>query len=503
MSGPLLLGVDAGLTNLAVAAFDDRGTPVASASGPTPDPEAGPGRDEQDHDALWAATADLIRTVVDDDAVDLDRIAGVGLAGHGHGLYALDADGDPVVGVKSTDDRGTALVAEWAASGLLDAVTDRLGWRPFGADPYSLLGWFDRERPAVADRIDAVLACKDVLRYRLTGAVATDPMDGSALVPPDGDVEAALGVLGLERFAAAAPEVVPSTAVSGRVTDAAAERTGLPAGVPVAGGLHDVGACTLGAGVTDPGEATTILGTWGQSVVVVDGPDHGEGGLPRRYLGGWLRYRGTRAGAACLDWFVEEFGAGWRETARERGVDPYDVYERRAEAVGPGAGGVVFLPYLDGSTDDPEARGSFTGLALDHGRDEMLRAVYEGVATALAGGVDDFGVELAELRVSGGGARSELWPRTFADLLDRPVRVPAVAETGALGAALCAGVAAGAYDDVDAAVGSAVTVDRRHEPDPARVERYRTLWRAFRENRDALAGTWGTLMPPSDEQGSG
>lgn len=490
----VLVGIDAGLTRLKAVAVTGSGELLADASAPTPGADTAGREDQdqnQDQDALWSATAELIAALLDD-AVDPEAVAGVGVAGHGHGLYALDGAGDPVCGVRSTTDRASGLLDEWREDGRLERAADRLGWEPFGADPYCLLGWFDRERPAVAERIDTVLFCKDVLTHRLTGSRTTDPMDGSALLPPGGDVEGVLETLGLGGYADAVPERVDSTAACGSVTEAAAAETGLPAGTPVAAGLHDVGACALGAGVVSPGQATAILGTWGQSVVVVDGPDEGAGGLPRRYLDGWLRYRGTRAGAACLDWFVEAFGDDWREAARERGVDPYTVYEQRAEAVPPGANGVLFRPYLNGSTDDPDARGGFHGLGLDTDREDLLRAVYEGVATALALGIEEFGVEVVDLRVTGGGARSRLWTRLLADLSGESVRVPAGEETGARGAALCAGVAAGRYDDVEDAVSEAVSVRRRHEPTPERVERYRAVADAVR-NLDRRFGGAGGL----------
>ncbi|GAA0301885.1 FGGY-family carbohydrate kinase [Halarchaeum salinum] len=501
MTRTLLLGIDAGLTNLKAVAFDRGGDVVASASSETPGFGSKPGRDEQDHGELWAAVVDIVRAVVADDAVDPDAIAGVSVAGHGHGLYALGADGEPVVGVKSTDSRATDLVAEWRDDGTLAAAADHLGWTPFGGDPLSLLAWFDREAPETAARIDTILFCKDVLAYRFTGSATTDTMEGSVFraETPD-EAHAAFDVLGIEDHADAIPDPVPSTERCGTVTAAAEAETGLPAGTPVAAGLHDVGACALGAGVTDPGEAAVILGTWGQSVVVTGGPDDGSGGLPRRYLDGWLRYRGTRAGAACLDWFVEEFGDEWREQAVERGVDPYTVYEGVASDVPAGAGGVLFHPYLNGTTDDPDARGGFYGLGLDSTRADMLRAVYEGVAVAQVTGVRDLRTTIDAMRVTGGGARSDIWPAMFADVFGGPVTVPTGAEMGARGVAICAGVAADIYADVDAAVEETVTVEREYAADPDATARYERVARAFAEARNGLEPAWQTLktIPPED-----
>lgn len=499
MSEPLLLGVDAGLTNVKAVAFDRSGTELAAATTETPGHSPAPGRDEQTHDDLWDAAVGVITEVLATDAVDPASVRGVGVAGHGHGLYALDESGEPVCGIKSTDDRGASVRDEWAEDGRLEAAESLLGWRPFGADPYCLLGWFDRERPAVADRIDTLLCCKDVLKHRLTGSRTTDPMDGSAFVPQDGTARAVLDVLDLGEYAHGIPDIVDSTAQCGTVTAEAACATGLPEGTPVAAGLHDVGACALGAGATDPGDATVILGTWGQSVVVTDGPEEGSGGLPRRYLDGWLRYRGTRAGAACLEWFVDEFGTEWRAEATDRGVDPYEVYEDRAASVPAGSSGVLFHPYLNGSTDRPDARGGFYGLSLDATSETMLRAVYEGVATALALGLEAFERPVEDVRVSGGGAESELWTGLFADLLEDTVRVPDGTEMGALGAAICGGVAADVYESTQTAVAETVGIRRTQEPDPERVDRYRTLADAFEQSREAMGPTWGTLMHLSVE----
>lgn len=500
MTDAFLLGIDAGLTNLKAVVFDREGAVVASAARDTPAPEAPPGRDEQDHDALWAAVVDVVSEVLAADAVDARAVESVGVAGHGHGLYALNRSGDAVCGVKSTDNRATDLVAEWRADGVLDDVTDYLGWTPFGGDPLSLLAWFDREAPATADRIDVVLSCKDVVTNRLTGSTTTDTMEGSVFRTPDGDVaRGAFEALGIGEYVDAVPPTIPSTTPCGTVTEAVASETGIPVGTPVAAGIHDVGACALGAGVTDPGQAAVILGTWGQSVVVTDGPEDGSGGLPRRYLDGWLRYRGTRAGAACLDWFVEEFGADWRDRARERDVSPYTVYDDVADAVPAGAHGVLFHPYLNGTTDDPDARGGFYGLGLDNTREDMLRAVYDGVAIAQVSGVRDIRADVTDLRVTGGGARSAVWPGVFADVFDGPVTVPSGEEMGARGAAVCGGVAAGVYADASAAVDATVDVAERYTPDPAAADRYRSLAEAFETSRDGLTRAWQTLKSVPEE----
>jgi len=493
-TGPLLVGIDAGLTSTKAVAFASDGGAVASASRDTPGRSPCPDREEQPHDDLWRAVADAVSDVVAADAVDPERIAGAGVAGHGHGLYALDADGDPAFpGIKSTDGRAVELCEAWREDGTLAAARERLGWEPFGADPFSLLAWLRREAPDRYERVHRLLFCKDVLTHRLTGRAATDTMEASVFGTSD-DAAGAFELLGIANCADAVPEAVPSTARVGTVTDEAAAVTGIPAGTPVAAGLHDVGACALGAGAVRPGQGVLVVGTWGQSVAIGESPTPpGSPGISRRYLDGWLTYRGTRSAAACVDWFVGECAPDWRTEAADAGVDEYALYDDRVAAVTPGAGGVLFQPFLRGSTDDPTARAGFYGLRADHGKAHMLRAIYEGVAVDVCSALarlepaDGY----TDVRLTGGGARSEVWSRIFADVRAGPVTVPGVGQAGALGAALCGGVAAGVYADAAAAVDAAVTTDRTHTPE--QPDRYKRVREAFDLASERLPPVWTAL----------
>ncbi|WP_276275162.1 FGGY-family carbohydrate kinase [Haladaptatus sp. QDMS2] len=499
-SAPVLVGIDAGLTNVTVTAFDAEGTELASASRATPAVETAPDRDEQDHDRLWATVCETVAAVLDDDALPPADIAGVGVAGHGHGLYGLDADGTPVCGIKSTDNRGIDAIEQHRPDAR-EEVVERLGWEPFGADPLSLLVWLREHDPATYDRLETVLFSKDVLTHRLTGECATDPSEGSVFYGPDAEYdERVFDALDIEEAYDALPPVVASTEPVGTVTKAAAAQTGLPEGTPVATGLQDVAACTLGAGIVSQGDGLIILGTWGQSVAVLDKPGDGDEGLPRRYLDGWLRYKGIRSGAACVEWFVENCGGDWRQEATERGCSPYDVYEEAVAGVASGANGLVFHPFLKGSTDDPNSAGGFYGLRLEHTTAHMLRAIYEGVAITQTSALDSIDANLDAIRLTGGGAQSETWTQLFADISALPVKVPAERETGALGAALCGGVAAGVYPNAGTAVERTVGTARRYDPDPQTNAQYRTVSEAFFEAKDAMERPWETLKSLATER---
>jgi len=451
---------------------------------------------------------DVVREIVDEGPVAPEDINAVGVAGHGHGLYLLDADRNPVrPGIRSTDSRAVDLVKEWNESGVTTAVREKLGYEPFAADPLSLLAWLRRHEPEAYDSIDQLLFCKDYLKYRLTGRVRTDEMEGSVFYDPDGDLYArhVFDLLGLESASTALPDVVPSWESCGGVTERAAEATGLVSGTPVASGLHDVGAVALGAGAYETNQGVLIVGTWGQSIVVRDSPatadDSAEStGLNRRYLDKWLCYMGNRSAAACVDWFVEECGDQWRRTAEREGVDPHTVYNRVVEDVPAGANGLLFHPYLDGSTDDPGARGGFYGLTATHKKADMLRAIYEGVAVAQIERLTDLAPPdgFSSVRLSGGGARSEVWSEMFSDVLDGQVVVPSGEETGARGAAICAALAAGVYPDHETAVERMVSIVRRHEPEPRLATRYRERRQTYEEALLAIRPTWKRLRSETE-----
>lgn len=529
-----LLGVDAGLTSIKAALVAPDGTEQAVATAETPKTSPRPDHHEVDPGTLWSTVAETIGRAVEKVPVSAEAIAAVGVAGHGHGLYALDDDGEPAgPGIRSTDGRARELLAAWRADGTADRIRDRLGYAPFGADPLSLLAWLRDNEPARYDRIDTILFCKDYLTYRLTGRCSTDEMESSVFTDPRTGEYATdlLEEIGLGAVADALPPVDRSWESCGTITERAAAATGLPAGTPVATGLHDVGAVALGTGTHTPGDGVLIVGTWGQSIVIDDGPsehddeaiDDGEEsdpaddpadhddesddraapahGITREFLDGKrLRYEGNRSAAASLEWFVGAFGEPWREAAAERGLDEYAMYDRLVSAVPPGADGVVFHPYLHGSTADPNATGGFFGLTADHDADHLLRAVYEGVAiagieqlsrVAPAGGIDD-------LRLSGGGARSDAWARIFAGVADRPVVVPGTEEAGITGAAICAALAADIHSDHAAAVDAMVPAGTRYDPEPEAAAVYRRRRRTFRQLRDALAPIWNATASSDD-----
>jgi xylulokinase len=323
---------------------------------------------------------------------------------------------------------------------------------------------------------------KDYVRLRLCGEFATDVSDASGMLLLDVARRAWSAEL-CELFGvdpAWLPRLFESPSVSGETPD----------GVPVAAGAGDQAAGALGVGVVDArGPASLVLGTSGVVFAAQDayGPDP-QGrlhafchALPDR----WHVMGVMLAAAGALAWIDEAVGHG----------DGIPALLAEAALWAPGAEGLLFAPYLSGERTphpDSDVRGGFAGLSLRHDRGAMVRAVLEGVAHGLRDGLDlvhESGARPVALRVSGGGARSELWCRILAAVLELPLEHTASAAAGAAyGAALLGGVAGGVFSDAATAARSCVRVTGEVAVDPDLADVYRAQRGRFEALYPALAG---------------
>jgi xylulokinase len=258
--------------------------------------------------------------------------------------------------------------------------------------------------------------------------------------------------------------------------------------VPVAAGAGDQAAGALGVGVDRPGPVSVVLGTSGVVFAALPGFQADPAARVHAFChavpGGWHAMGVMLSAAGSLAWLRDAVapGEGFASLVEEA---------RRWE---PGAEGLLFLPYLAGERTphaDPDARGAFAGLTLRHDRGALVRAVLEGVAFGLRDCLDlltEAGARPSVGRVSGGGARSELWLRIVASALELPLERTAAEEGAAYGAALLGGVAAGVWSDVHEAVEATVRVTGVVEPVPEWVEPYRELIGRYRALYPALRG---------------
>lgn len=493
MAERCLLGLDAGNTVIKAVLFDLDGRQVGCHALDGPASPSAAGHVERDMEALWADVCAAIAGCVRDAGIAPRDIAAVGCAGHGNGLYLLDRAGAPLIGILSLDSRAAALAAELDAE--IGARVHPLALqRPWPAQTPVLMRWLQRHRPALWERAGTAFLCKDYVGWRLTGERFSDlsDMSGCGLLRlPEGVYDDGLVALwGLAGDRHLLPPLAAPTEVVGRVTPRAAAETGLAAGTPVVAGFFDVIASAIGSGVVRPGEASIIAGSWSINQVFSAAPVTDE----RVFMvstfgpGRFVTIESSATSAANLEWYVREL------IARDgRQGDPFARVAARMEGIRPAADDPLFLPFLYGARDCATSRAGFHGVAGWHREGHLLRALHEGVVFEHRRHIDRLrgaGLAIERAALAGGGARSPLWPQMFADVLGIPIAAAETGETGALGAAIGAGVGIGLLSDFEEGIARMTPALRSHLPDPAMAAHYARRFGTYCALIEALRGFW-------------
>ncbi len=460
LSDARLTGLDVGTTGVKAIAISPAGEVLARVEREYPLSTPQPGWAEQDPEDWWQASRSALDELGWKDGDPL------GFSGQMHGLVALGAD-DAVLrpAILWNDQRTGAECAEIEERVGLARLIELTGNRALAGFTAPKLLWLRRHEPDVYARIAHILLPKDYVRFRLTGERAIDAADASGTLLFDVARRRWSGELLelLELPAAWLPEAHECTTI---------------------GGAGDQAAGALGVGIDRPGRLSVVLGTSG--VVFAALPAYAADPEARLHSfchavpDTWHAMGVMLSAAGSFRWLHDVLGAGYEELLAEAATWP------------PGVEDLLFAPYLAGERTphpDPDARGAFTGLALRHDRGALARAVLEGVAFGLRDSLEllaELGVEPVAGRVSGGGARSELWLRIVASVLGLPLERTAVEEGAAFGAALLGGVAAGVFGSAEEAVAACVRVRDVVEPDPAWTEAYRDAYGRYRALYPAL-----------------
>jgi len=447
--------------------------------------------------------------VLRESGIDPAEISGIGLTGQMHGMVMLDAEGNVLRPCIMWNDQRTAAQCDWIMNTVgrqrfLD-LTLNLALPGFTAPK---IIWTRENEPAVYARCAKVLLPKDYIRYRLTGTYATEVSDASGTVLLDVQhrrwSDELLAELGIPRDWM--PECVESTAITGKVTEQAAELTGLKAGTPVVGGAGDQAASAVGTGVVEPGLVSVTIGTSGVVFAYTDTPSRDVEGRLHTFCHAvpnkWHVMGVTLSAGGSFRWFRDTLGVVEKHIAALTHVDPYVILTSEAEQAPAGSEGLLFLPYLTGERTpyaDPDARGAFVGLTLRHDKRHMVRAVLEGVSYSLRDCIElfrDMAIPIQQVRAVGGGARSEVWRQIMADVFGTELVTINVTDSTAYGAALLAGVGAGVYSSVPEACAASIHITDRIEPIAANETTYneyypiyQTLYHALEPAFSAISAT--------------
>lgn len=487
-----LLGIDKGTSVIKAVVFDRHGVALGLAQRRVNVLQPKPGWHEEDANATWMLCVETIGDALLKAGISGADIIAIGIAGHMGGAWLVDDAGEPVRNaICWPDSRAQADQIEMEKAGLLKEVFAISGNGLMPGITAMLLGWLAKHEPETVGRARAVLCAKDFLRLRLTGSIATDPSDVS-FVPGDIDARThsarVLELCGADAWQGKLPDILPSGAVAGHLTAQAASLTGLKEGIPVVTGLGDACANALGVGAIRPGSALTVLGTSCLNSLVMDTPERTPEGLGFLFampLNRYLRILPNTSGTIAFDWFLDKFGAP--QTAD--GMPDFAALERKASTVSRGSNGVLFIPYVNGSGVlapfyDTLARGSFFGVGSHTDYDHLLRSIYEALCFATRDCFAVMSLPPKSLVLTGGGAKSPFWAQMFADICGVPIEIVSVEESGALGVALLAGVAAGLWSDLEAAISATTRVVSRYEPDPVAAKDYDGWFDLYRKTRD-------------------
>jgi xylulokinase len=452
---------------------------------------------EQNPEDWWNAVKEASRRIVA--GIDPAEIAVIGFSGQMMGCVCVDAAGRPLrPAILYCDQRGTAEEAEILSR--IDALEFYriTGHRASASYSAAKLMWVKKHEPEIYAKTAKMLHAKDYINFKLTGVMKSEYSDASGTNLLD------LGRLAWsERLVAIAgldgdklPDLVPSTAIVGELTRSAAEDLGLEPGIPVVAGGGDGVCAGVGVGSVKPGVTYNYLGS--SSWIATTSAEPIFDDSMRTFVwahavpGTYHPCGSMQTAGASYAWTRNTLCGLEKAAASGLGLDAYELMNAQVQRSPRGANGLVFLPYLLGERTphwNPAAKGAFLGLTLGHTRDDLLRAVMEGITMNLSVILEIFRsrVEIPAITVIGGGAKGAVWRRIMADVYEAEILRPNyLEEATSMGAAVIAGVGCGLFPDFSAAERFTV-VEERTAPDPSSYPEYRRMKVLFDDCYGALA----------------
>ncbi|MDB5554108.1 MAG: lyxX [Rhizobium sp.] len=507
----IIIGVDAGTSVIKAVAFDPAGRQIASASARNHYVTGEDGSASQSLEQTWRDCVQALKGLADRVEDLADRTLAIAVTGQGDGTWLVGKDNKPVGDAWLWLDARAAptvrrLSAQSSDRPRFEATGTGLNTCQQGAQ----MAHMDGTSPALLDRAEVALHCKDWLYLNLTGVRATDPSEASFTFGnfrtrqyDDTVIEA----LGLRHRRHLLPEIVEGTEVTHPLSPAAATATGLLAGTPVCLGYVDMVMTALGAGVWT-GSGNVACSTVGSTGVHMMAKRAGDVHLNKESTGYVIalpvpdmvtQVQTNMSATLNIDWILKLAADLMSELGQQVGhadlVARIDGWLTKSR---PGA--LLYHPYISeagerGPFVNADARAGFIGLSSRHGFADMVRAVVEGLGMATRDCYAAMGPLPAELRLTGGAARSKSLRAVLGASVNASIRVSSREEAGAGGAAMMAAVAIGAYKSMDDCIKDWVTplLGEAEAPDAELARRYEAMFPAYVKARKALAPVWDDL----------
>ena len=427
---------------------------------------------------------------------DKRQIAGIGTGGQMHGLVVLDRDDNVIRPAILWNDGRTAAQVDYLNEVIgKQTLSERTANIAFAGFTAPKILWMRENEPENFARIAKIMLPKDYVNYILTGVHCCDYSDASGMLLLDVAhkrwSKEMLDLCGITE--AQMPALFESYETVGTLRPEIAQLLGFPENVKVCAGAGDNAAAAVGTGVVGDGGCNISLGTSG--TVFISSKQFGVD--PNNALhafahadGGYHLMGCMLSAASCNKWLMDDI-----LRTKDYAGEQAPITDEKL-----GTNHVYFLPYLMGERspiNDTNARGAFIGMSMDTSRADMTQAVLEGVAFAIRDSVEvakSLGIPLASSMLCGGGAKSPLWRRILANVLNMPLTIPASEQGPGMGGAMLAMVACGAYGSVAEACAKLVTVSETVAPDPEIAARYEARYQQFRLIYPALKGLYPQLL---------
>lgn len=501
-----VMGIDNGGTSAKAAIYDMQGHEIAKAnrSGELLTPR--PFFTERSIPGLWETNCQVIREAIEKSGVDPKDIAAVACTGHGNGLYLMGKNMEPARnGIISTDARAASFIEKWYADPRWESeILPKTKQSMWAGQPMALLAWLNEHEPEVCDKTEYILMIKDVIRYFLTGEATMEITDVSGInfmnldtLQYDLDL---FKFFGIENWFDKLPPIIGSCEIGGYVTKYAAALTGLAEGTPVAGGIFDISSSPTAAGLSTVDQLFLVTGTWSINEYIADEPVvsptlFSSTVYPMKDK--WLICEASPTSASNLEWFINKFMVNERAVCKAGGESIYDYCHNLIASTDPTESDLLFFPFIFGTNAAPNATACFLGATSFHEKKHFLRAVYEGVAFSSYYHIERLGKVNPNLhgpvKITGGTTNSMVWMHLFADVLGMPLEIIDVKESGTLGMAMAAAVAAGEYKTIEEAMASMSSKGQILDYDEHNHEIYMEKYERYRDVMNLMAPVWERL----------
>ena len=480
------IGIDLGTSAVKLLLVDGAGNVLKMVSRTYPLYFPNPGWSEQNPEDWFRETAAGIKELISD--CDRKEIAGIGVAGQMHGLVVLDENDKVIRPAILWNDGRTSAEVEYLNTEIgekkLLQDTSNIAFAGFTAPK---LLWMKKKEPELFARIHKIMLPKDYINYRLTGVFATEYSDASGTLLLDVKKkkwsEEMLRICGITQKQL--PEIFESSEPIGTLKPDIAEMLGLNPQVKVAAGAADNAAAAVGTGTVGDGSCNISLGTSGTLFIPCSHYEAEWGSALHAFVhadGNYHLLGCILSAASCNKWFMEQILQD----------SDYDTIQNNIPEEKLGKNPVLFLPYLMGERspiNDTDARGVFLGMSMDSTREDMLQAVLEGVGFALRDCVEiarKQGIVINKSTVCGGGAKSKLWLKIIANILNMELTLVKTEEGPGYGGAMLAAVACGEYESVEACAAGVIKTVETVKPDAGIAAEYEAQYQKFRRVYPAL-----------------